>query len=399
MSKLLVVNPTKDSKVPFLRGMLTGSLQDAGLEFADAYQLATEIRDEFDEAGQVTTDELRTRIEALLADAHPGKVLRSYRTDEVNLQVVYRDGHRTPFSRGIHARRLESCSLPRKRCNAIARIVHGVLVRNKKTDISTAELTALTYRTVLKELGEQYADYYLLWNDFIDTHQPLLVLIGGVPGTGKSTVATELANRLGVVRTQSTDMLREVMRTLIPERLSPLLHTSSYNAGETLDAGELYGMQKGGSLLQGFHRQVELVELACCAVLQRAVDERVSVILEGVHIRPSLLHHLSTDDAVIAPFMLGVLDKPTLVSHIKRRKTETEALRAARYLEKIDDIWQLQSALLSEADNADIQILNNLASENTVREMIKTIAQTVAATYSPAQRKKIKSQLKKTRLR
>ena len=45
-------------------------------------------------------------------------------------------------------------------------------------------------------------------------------------GTGKSTLATELAHRLGIVRTQSTDMLREVMRTMIPAHLMPALHVS-----------------------------------------------------------------------------------------------------------------------------------------------------------------------------
>ncbi|MGI9311050.1 MAG: AAA family ATPase [bacterium] len=385
MAKLLVIDSKRDSKVPFLRGMLTRSLQDAGLEFVDAYQLATDIRDDLDDVEAITTEDLRARTIEALAEYHPGKVLRRYRADiyRENLQVVYSDGHAAPFSRGMHAQRLGSCSLPRNKCNAIARMIHNKLIRDKQSQITTKALTAATYRAIKKELNQDHADHYLIWNDFIDRDQPLLVLIGGVPCTGKSTVATELANDLGIVRTQSTDMLREVMRTLIPQRVSPQLHTSSFNVGALANV-DLYDAKDGQNLLYGFQRQTELVEVACQAVLQRALSERISMILEGVHIRPTLLRHIAESDAVIVPFTLCVLDKSALISRIKGRRVETQQRRAARYLKRIDEIWQLQSALLSESDSADIQILNNADSETSVREIIKTITMTVAATYSKA---------------
>ncbi len=397
MAKLLVIDEQGGARVPFLRGMLTRSLQDAGLDFADAYKLATDIRDELDDAEEITSAELRARTIEVLTEYHPGKVLRRYRRADLyreNLQVVYSDGHSAPFSRGIHAQRLESCSLPRNKCNAIARLIHSKLIRDKQRKITTDELTATTYRTIGKELGQEYADYYLIWNDFIDSDRPLLVLIGGVPGTGKSTVATELANGLGIVRTQSTDMLREVMRILIPERVSPPLHTSSFNAGAVVERADIYAGNAGKdeeTLLYGFQRQTELVEVACQAVLQRALNERVSMIIEGVHIRPSLLQHLAKSDAVIVPVILCVLDKDSLISHIKGRRAQTQQRRAARYLEKIEEIWQLQSALLSEADSADIQILNNLDREQTVSELIKTITLTIAATYPKSRIRAVKA--------
>ncbi len=397
MAKLLVIDEQRNTRIPFLRGMLTRSLQDAGLDFTGAYRLATDIRDDLDDTDAITTADLRARIIEALTEYHPGKVLQRYRRADIyreNLQVVYSDGHSAPFSRGIHAQRLESSSLPRNKCNSIARLIHSKLIRDKQRQITTEKLTAATYQAIKKELSQEYADCYLIWDDFIDNDQPLLVLLGGVPGTGKSTVATELANGLGIVRTQSTDMLREVMRILIPERVSPLLHTSSFNAGGALDSADIYTVKDGENLLYGFQRQTELVEVACQAVLQRALNERVSMIIEGVHIRPTLLQHISANDAVIVPFTLCVLDKDSLISRIKGRRAKTQQRRAARYLKKIDDIWQLQSALLSEADNADIQILHNLDSEETVREMIKTITLTIAATYTKTRIKAIKARYK-----
>ena len=39
------------------------------------------------------------------------------------------------------------------------------------------------------------------------TERPLFLLIGGATGTGKSTLATELAVRLGITSVTSTDMI------------------------------------------------------------------------------------------------------------------------------------------------------------------------------------------------
>ena len=89
-----------------------------------------------------------------------------------------------------------------------------------------------------------------------------------------------------------------------------------------------------------------------------------------------------------------MLDKNLLISHIKGRRAKTQRRRAARYLEKIDDIWQLQSALLSEADSADIQILNNTEREKTVGEIIKTITLTIAATYTQARIRALRAKYK-----
>ena len=394
MAKLFVVNEQRDTRVPFLRGMLTRSLQDAGLAFADAYQLATDIRDELDDAEVISTVDLRARIVDALREYHPGAVLRSYRNESPyreNIQVIYSDQHRAPFSRGLTAQRLQSCALPMTKCNAIARMIHGQLMRQPRPQITTDALTALTYHTIQQELGQEAADNYLIWNDFLDGDRPLIILLGGVACTGKSTLATELANSLGIVRTQSTDMLREVMRILIPERVSPPLHASSFNAGQVMERDEPYFIKEDEHLLYGFQRQSELVELACQAVLQRALNEGVSMILEGVHIRASLLARIADTDAIIVPFTLCVLDKNALISRIKGRKATTKQRRAARYLERIEEIWQLQSALLSETDRADIQILDNVDREQTVSEIIKTVTLTIAATYNEKQLKKLRA--------
>ncbi len=60
------------------------------------------------------------------------------------------------------------------------------------------------------------------------------MLIGGATGVGKSTIATQLAARLGVVRVVASDAIREVMRAMFSRELMPSLHTSSFDADAAL---------------------------------------------------------------------------------------------------------------------------------------------------------------------
>ena len=56
-------------------------------------------------------------------------------------------------------------------------------------------------------------------------------MIGGGTGSGKSSVATEVAHRLGITRVTSTDVIRHTMRAFFSEQFMPTIHYSSFEAG------------------------------------------------------------------------------------------------------------------------------------------------------------------------
>ena len=388
MAKILVEDQEENTRVPFLRGILIRSLQDSGLTFNAAYELATEFRNDLGDNSLITTIELRQKVLELLKDQAGQDVITRYEQTErpFAIQVEQRDGQVTPFSRLEYQHGLENIGLTDEEAMNVVATVYQHLIDRRMDMISSKRLGKLTYRYLRQspELGPAVAHRWLVWRDFLNSGRPLIFLLGGTAGCGKSTIATMLANRLDIVRSQSTDMLREVMRIMMPEQLMPILHTSSFTAWTALPGNpEAINEVPETLLVNGYRSQADLLAVAIEAVVQRALRERVSLIMEGVHIHPAMVENLKiNDDAIVMPLMLGILKRKQLQRRIRGRGTDVPQRRANRYLKHFDEIWRLQSYLLSEADRADIPIVVNSDRDKVFREIMRITIETLAADFN-----------------
>ncbi len=384
MARLQVIDVEEDTRVPFLRGILTRSLQNAGLSFEESYELANAIRDELGRSDEVTNEELRRLVASHLEPFGP-QVVERYQGPRVRAEpVVIRsaDGEVAPYSRGSHRLSLLSSGLWPEQAASIVSAVFRELVTRGELEIEADRLQELTRATIERELGAEPARLYTVWQRHRESDRPLLVFVAGTVGSGKSTIATEIAHRLGIVRTQSTDMLREVMRSLIPERVLPVLYQSTYNAWRALPATDEVDSPSEALLAEGYLTQAEAVSAACEAVVQRASRERLSLILEGVHVHPTWLARIADEtDATVVPLMLAVLSKKQLRKRIRGRGRQAPGRRAERYLENFDSIWQLQSFLLAEADHAGVPIIFNEEKESTVHQAMGSILKVISDRY------------------
>ena len=387
MSKILVEDREDNTRVPFLRGILIRSLQDSGLPFDAAQDLATKIRDDLDDKSLITTDDLRQIVlDQLKANSEQSIVTRYEKQKQpFAIQVEQRDGSVTPFSRLEYQHGLETIGLNSDDAMELVATIHKHLVDKRIEMLPSRHLGELTYRYLRKseKLGPAVAHRWLVWRDFVNSGKPLIFLIGGTAGCGKSTIATMLASRLDIVRTQSTDMLREVMRTMMPEQLMPVLHTSSFTAWTALP-GKPEAIQEVPEtlLVNGYLSQADLLAVAIEAVIQRALRERVSLILEGVHIHPAFVERLTeNNDAIVIPVMLGVLKRKQLQRRIRGRGSDAPQRRANRYLKHFDEIWRLQSYLLSEADRANIPIIVNSHRDKVFSEIMRLTIETLAKDF------------------
>jgi len=375
--KTYVVNQRENTRVPFLRGILIRTLLEAGLPFDQAYDLATLVRDQLSTTEEISSGQLRQKVAGLLLEAGDVSLAKTYRSPSVapgRILVTSQGGGESAFSRRKHQRYLQSSGVRLDDAERITTKIFDQLLAAGTIRIATVQLSYLTYLCLQQELGKEAAQKYLVWMEFQHSGRPLILLIGGAVGSGKSSIATEIAHRLEIVRTQSTDMLREVMRTMIPKKLLPILHCSSFDAWKTLPIQDKKQRDRDMLIAEGYRGQADLLAVSCEAVMRRAVKESVSLIVEGVHSHPHLLHCLPAEnDAIIVHVTLAVMNYQALQARLRGRGAEVPLRRSRRYLKKFDSIWRLQSFLVSEAERCDTPVIPNDNREVAIFQIIGTV--------------------------
>ncbi len=384
MAKTSVVRSGgQDTRVPFLRGILTRSLQEAGLSFDRAYALASTIRDELSELTEISAEELHDVVLRHLSADFSSAIVQRYQTPATHARVVQirdAEGQTSDFSREQLRRRLQSSGLTYEEATNVTTSIHDHLMKKVESEINSRHLGMLTYRYLHRSLGEAKARRYLVLMDFLRGDRPLILLIGGASGCGKSAVATEITHRLEIARIQSTDLLREVMRMMIPERLMPVLHRSSFDAWRALPTQPSIERDPDSLLEDGYRAQAELLSVPCEAVIRRSLREQSSMIVEGVHIRNSLVEQITErNGAVVVHVVLAILNPKRFQERILRRGDQAVQRRAERYLENFDAIWRMQAFLLSEADRAGVPIVLNNHKEQVIADLMRTIVDRLAA--------------------
>jgi len=206
---------------------------------------------------------------------------------------------------------------------------------------------------------------------------PLVVLVGGATGTGKSTVATEVAHRLGITRVTSTDVVRQTMRAFFSSEFMPSIHFSSFEAGPALTTDD----DEGDRVLRGFLEQTRNVLVGVKAVLGRAMEESYSLALEGVHLVPGMLPPV--DGAVFCQVLLAIEDEDEHARHFFTR--DNEGLRPFdKYLRGLPDIRRIQDYLVERAGKTGVPVIENETMEAAVDQVIDLVLAEVERVRAPA---------------
>lgn len=132
-------------------------------------------------------------------------------------------------------------------------------------------------------------------------YRPLVILLGGSDGTGKSTIGIELAKRMDISTQIGTDMIREVMRSCVSEKMLPVLHTSA------ILAADLAPVHYKHPEIYGFIEQARQMKGALEAIIHRAVVEARDVIVDGVHLLPGIIQ-VDTSKVRLHHFIIIVSD-------------------------------------------------------------------------------------------
>jgi 2-phosphoglycerate kinase len=276
-----------------------------------------------------------------------------------------------PYSKGLFARALSATGLSQARAYELAVRVEAELASRGEQEIELERFEQLARELLGDEAGERAARNLRRYRDFRALDRPLIVLIGGATGTGKSTVATEVAYRLGITRVTSTDFVRHTMRAFFSRAFMPSIHHSSFEVGRATAApGE------DGDVIAGFLDQTRNVLVGVGAALERAMQERWSMVLEGIHLVPGMVPPVA--GAIVVHTVLAIDDEAVHAGHFWVRDAVSEGVRPMhRYLDALDDIRLIQSHLVKRSERFEVPVLENSSMEETVASVMELVLSSV----------------------
>ncbi len=271
--------------------------------------------------------------------------------------VVIHRGHGLPYSKGLMSQTLSATGLSPQRSFELAREVERRLEERPERTVDLSALRALAEDVLREAEGEGSVRRYRDWHRLDRLDRPLIVMIGGAAGVGKSTLATMLAHRLGITRVIATDVIRQVLRAFFTHEAMPIVHHSAFEIGP-----------------DGFRDQAELVGTGIAAIVERAGAERTPMVVEGVHAVPGALSEEQRASCVAVEALITVGDEELHRGHFSLRGA---ARPAERYLDRFDDIRTLQEDLATRARKDGVTVIDNTGADETLRLLMGLVLDTV----------------------
>lgn len=354
---------------PFMRGIMIHSLLRRGVPYEEAFEVAQTIRDKIRGRESVTAQELARMAAELLPDGLPPAV------PELAEPIRIADaGAMVPFSKGILSQSLLAAGVDPGDAWEVAREIELELRRRGTLEVGRKRLRRLAYETLCERVGDAAGRDYLIWRRFQEPDRPVILLLGGPTGAGKTSLAVEVAHRLAIPRVMSTDSIRQVMRIMLSSDFAPALHASSYDAWRTIPDAESFE----DPVVEGFRDQARIVSVGVRGLIERAIQENTSLILDGVSIVPGLTGRaLFADRADLVMMMIVNLGKKSWSGRFEGRRRSPEH-QPHDYLENLDAILRIQEHLLELAEQEDdVPVVNNEDFEQSVQTIIRHTAKTL----------------------
>ncbi len=272
-----------------------------------------------------------------------------------------------PFSKGLLARALIAAGVQSERAYELALTAETDLAQSETSALSIDRLHELAVAMWGEEDVAQVIRRLRLFRRLDELDLPIILLVGGATGTGKSTVATEVAYRLGITRVTSTDFVRQTMRAFFSQDFMPSIHYSSFEAGTARDD------EDPDRVLHGFLDQTRNVLVGVRAAIERVMQEGWSMVLEGVHLVPGMVP-AEIEGALVVQFVLAIEDIEAHASHFWLRDTSTGGVRAFdRYLDSLGDIRAIQEFIVERAHKVGVPVIENGNIEAAIAEAMELV--------------------------
>jgi 2-phosphoglycerate kinase len=269
--------------------------------------------------------------------------------------IVMHKGHGLPYSKGLMAQAISATGLSPGRAFELARVIEE---RLDGGEIRTADLHALAEEVLRTEQDDLTARRYASWRRLDRLERPLVLLLGGTTGVGKSTLATMIASRLGVNRVIATDVIRQVLRAFFTHEAMPTVHYSAFEAGG----------------IAGYRDQADHVGTGITAIVDRAANESKPVVVEGVHVVPGGIHPRMRERCVLVEALIVVEDQDLHRGHFSHRRGTRPA---ERYIASFEDIRRLQDHLWERARSEGVTVVDNENVDDALARLMQLVLDAV----------------------
>lgn len=189
----------------------------------------------------------------------------------------------------------------------------------------------------------------------------MLLLIGGAPGVGKSTVALEIGRELGLNRHIDLDVVRDLLRIQSREQDDPMLFRNALNAWE------LHGPLSPATAIDGFLAHVRPLAGAASRLVDSYLSTSKSAIFHGVPLMPGQFARYRSRGVQLV--LLGAPDEETY----KKRLSDRQRIRAGKtHAEnRLTAGWYIHQHLHAEAIANNVPVIIEETPEKAAAEVLR----------------------------
>lgn len=180
-----------------------------------------------------------------------------------------------------------------------------------------------------------------------------VILIGGIPGVGKTSISGFLARELDINLVMSGDYLREFIRPFCKELSMEIMGMSVY------DAWQRFGEKNEENIIKGFLEQGKIMNAGITRLLRRSIENGEPLIIETLYFLPSQMDLELLGK--ITSFYIHISDRTINAERLLDRKRFTHFNSPGERLAgKLDEYRMMMERSLKECRDFGMKTFDNI---------------------------------------